>query len=203
MSRSDDIWILGIHMTKFGKHPDKDVVDLGSEAIQAALADAGVTMKRHRRARRRQPDGSRRHRPAVAEAGRPDRHPGIQRLQRLRHRRHRAAHRDHGGQGRRGRLRPRGRRREAGRRRPAGGRRRERRRRRVDTAGRYGAVAPIDGRIGTETMPACSPRSAWSTGTSTAAPRSSCSPRSARRTTATRRSTRSPPTARRCRSSRS
>jgi acetyl-CoA acyltransferase len=45
MSRSDDIWILGIHMTKFGKHFDKDVVDLGSEAIQGALADAGVTMK--------------------------------------------------------------------------------------------------------------------------------------------------------------
>jgi acetyl-CoA acetyltransferase len=45
MSRSDDIWILGIHMTKFGKHPDKDVVDLGAEAIKGALADAGVSMK--------------------------------------------------------------------------------------------------------------------------------------------------------------
>lgn len=44
MSRSDDIWILGIHMTKFGKHPNLDVVDLGAEAIQGALADAGVTM---------------------------------------------------------------------------------------------------------------------------------------------------------------
>ncbi len=44
MSRSDDIWILGIHMTKFGKHFDQDVVDLGSEAIMGALADAGVTM---------------------------------------------------------------------------------------------------------------------------------------------------------------
>ena len=44
MSRSDDIWILGIHMTKFGKHPNRDVVDLGAEAIQGALADAGVTM---------------------------------------------------------------------------------------------------------------------------------------------------------------
>ena len=29
---SDDIWILGIHMTKFGKHPDKDTVDLAAEA---------------------------------------------------------------------------------------------------------------------------------------------------------------------------
>ena len=44
MSRSDDIWILGIHMTKFGKHFDKDIVDLGSEAITGALADAGVGM---------------------------------------------------------------------------------------------------------------------------------------------------------------
>jgi acetyl-CoA acyltransferase len=43
--KSEDIWILGIHMTKFGKHPDKDIVDLGSEAIRGALADAGVTMK--------------------------------------------------------------------------------------------------------------------------------------------------------------
>ena len=44
MSASDDIWILGIHMTKFGKHPDLDTVDLGAEAIQGALADGGVTM---------------------------------------------------------------------------------------------------------------------------------------------------------------
>jgi acetyl-CoA acyltransferase len=43
--KSEDIWILGIHMTKFGKHPDKDIVDLGSEAIRGALGDAGVTMK--------------------------------------------------------------------------------------------------------------------------------------------------------------
>ncbi len=42
---SDDVWILGINMTKFGKHPDKDVIDLAAEAATAALADAGVTMK--------------------------------------------------------------------------------------------------------------------------------------------------------------
>ena len=42
---SDDIWILGIKMTKFGKHPDKDTVDLASEAAMAALADGGVTMR--------------------------------------------------------------------------------------------------------------------------------------------------------------
>ena len=41
---NDDIWILGINMTKFGKHPNEDVVDLASEATLAALADAGVTM---------------------------------------------------------------------------------------------------------------------------------------------------------------
>src|SRR5215207_395043 len=45
MSASDDIWILGIHMTKFGKHTDKDTVDLAAEAVQAALKDGGVSMK--------------------------------------------------------------------------------------------------------------------------------------------------------------
>jgi acetyl-CoA acetyltransferase len=42
---AEDAWILGIHMTKFGKHPDKDTVDLAAEASIGALADAGVTMK--------------------------------------------------------------------------------------------------------------------------------------------------------------
>jgi acetyl-CoA acyltransferase len=42
---SDDVWILGIHMTKFGKHPDLDTVDLAAEAALNALADAQVTMK--------------------------------------------------------------------------------------------------------------------------------------------------------------
>jgi acetyl-CoA acetyltransferase len=41
---SDDLWVLGIHMTKFGKHPDKDMVDLASEAVLGALADGGVAM---------------------------------------------------------------------------------------------------------------------------------------------------------------
>ena len=41
---SDDIWILGIKMTKFGKHADKDTVDLAAEAAMAAMADGGVTM---------------------------------------------------------------------------------------------------------------------------------------------------------------
>jgi acetyl-CoA acetyltransferase len=42
---SDDIWVLGIHMTKFGKHPDQDLIDLASEAVLGALADGGVEMK--------------------------------------------------------------------------------------------------------------------------------------------------------------
>jgi acetyl-CoA acetyltransferase len=42
---AEDVWILGIHMTKFGKHPDKDTIDLAADAAQHALADAGVTMK--------------------------------------------------------------------------------------------------------------------------------------------------------------
>ncbi len=41
---TDDIYILGITMTKFGKHPDLDVVDLGAQAAMGALEDAGVTM---------------------------------------------------------------------------------------------------------------------------------------------------------------
>jgi acetyl-CoA acetyltransferase len=42
---AEDVWILGITMTKFGKHPDKDPVDLASEAAMGALADGGVTMQ--------------------------------------------------------------------------------------------------------------------------------------------------------------
>jgi acetyl-CoA acetyltransferase len=42
---ADDVWILGIHMTKFGKHLDKDTVDLAAEATMGALTDGGVTMR--------------------------------------------------------------------------------------------------------------------------------------------------------------
>lgn len=41
---SDDIWILGIHMTKFGKYPDLDQVDLAAEAALGAMDDGGVTI---------------------------------------------------------------------------------------------------------------------------------------------------------------
>ena len=42
---AEDIWILGIVMTKFGKHTDKDIIDLAAEAAMGALADGGVTMR--------------------------------------------------------------------------------------------------------------------------------------------------------------
>src|SRR5918993_4341429 len=42
---ADDVWILGITMTKFGKHPDKDPVDLAAEAALGALQDGGVTIQ--------------------------------------------------------------------------------------------------------------------------------------------------------------
>lgn len=41
---SDAVWILGIHMTKFGKHKDRDLVDLAADAVLGALGDAQVTM---------------------------------------------------------------------------------------------------------------------------------------------------------------
>ena len=152
---AEDVWILGIHMTKFGKHPDKDTVDLAAEAAMAALGDGGVSMRDMGvLAAGNLMGGSGGHRPAAAEADRPDRHPRLQRRQRVRHRGHRAADGDHGGQGRRVRHGPRGRGREAGRRRAAG--RRQPQGRLGDgwePHGRYGAVAPLDGRVGTETMP--------------------------------------------------
>ena len=35
-SASEEVWVLGIHMTKFGKHPDKDLVDLASRGGRRA-----------------------------------------------------------------------------------------------------------------------------------------------------------------------
>jgi len=39
----EEVYVLGIGMTPFGKHPDKTAADLGAEAINLALADAGVS----------------------------------------------------------------------------------------------------------------------------------------------------------------
>jgi acetyl-CoA acetyltransferase len=39
---AETVWILGTHMTKFGKHPQADLVDLATEAALGALGDAGI-----------------------------------------------------------------------------------------------------------------------------------------------------------------
>jgi acetyl-CoA acyltransferase len=41
---ADSLWIIGVAMTKFGRYADKDLIDLGSEAAMAALTDAGLTI---------------------------------------------------------------------------------------------------------------------------------------------------------------
>jgi len=41
---SDSLWIIGVAMTKFGRFPDKDLIDLGSAAALGALDDAGLTI---------------------------------------------------------------------------------------------------------------------------------------------------------------
>jgi acetyl-CoA acyltransferase len=41
---ADNVWVIGVHMTKFAQHKDKDALDLGSEAAMSALADAGQSI---------------------------------------------------------------------------------------------------------------------------------------------------------------
>ena len=41
---ASNVWILGVSMMKFGRYPDKDTVDLGSQAAIDAMNDAGVTI---------------------------------------------------------------------------------------------------------------------------------------------------------------
>jgi len=42
---SDAVWIIGTDMVKIGRYPDKDILDLASEAALGALRDAEVTMR--------------------------------------------------------------------------------------------------------------------------------------------------------------
>ncbi|NOX21921.1 MAG: thiolase family protein [Actinobacteria bacterium] len=37
-----DVHVVGVGMTRFGKHPDSDAADLGAEALHGAVADAGI-----------------------------------------------------------------------------------------------------------------------------------------------------------------
>ncbi len=41
---TDNVWILGASMTRFGRYPEHDTIDLASEAALGALDDAGATM---------------------------------------------------------------------------------------------------------------------------------------------------------------
>jgi acetyl-CoA acyltransferase len=41
---ADSLWVVGVAMTRFMRYPGKDLIDLGSEAALAALADAGLTI---------------------------------------------------------------------------------------------------------------------------------------------------------------
>ena len=40
----ESVWVLGASMTKISRYPDKDVIDLAAEATFNALDDAGVTI---------------------------------------------------------------------------------------------------------------------------------------------------------------
>ncbi len=41
---AENVWVLGVSMMKFGRYPDKDTVDLGSQAALDAMSDADVTI---------------------------------------------------------------------------------------------------------------------------------------------------------------
>jgi benzoylsuccinyl-CoA thiolase BbsB subunit len=42
----NNVWIIGCAMTKFGKHTDRSVADLGTEAVLEAIIDAGIDPRR-------------------------------------------------------------------------------------------------------------------------------------------------------------
>jgi len=44
MASDEPVWIIGANMTKFGRYPDRDLIDLASQAALAALDDGGVTV---------------------------------------------------------------------------------------------------------------------------------------------------------------
>ena len=41
---AENVWVIGVHMTKFAQHKDKDALDLATEASMSALTDAGQTI---------------------------------------------------------------------------------------------------------------------------------------------------------------
>ncbi|MEE8386512.1 MAG: thiolase family protein, partial [Dehalococcoidia bacterium] len=45
MKPDKDVYIVGVGIIKYGRYPEKTVVDLGAEAVITALKDANMTMK--------------------------------------------------------------------------------------------------------------------------------------------------------------
>lgn len=41
-----EVYVIGVGMTKFGKHPDRDSTSLGVEAVRAAIHDSGIDPRR-------------------------------------------------------------------------------------------------------------------------------------------------------------
>ncbi len=185
---SDSVWILGIHMTKFGKHTDRDTVDLAAEATLGALGDASVTMDQMGALAAGNlmggPGGiGQQLQKQVGQTGIPVYNvanacaTGATAL-RTAIMAVKAGEADYGLAVGVEKL--------AGAGLLAGGSRAGD----ADTwtpHGRFGAVTSLDGRVGTETMPGVFAQVGWSTSTSTPTTGrpSSCSPRSARRTTPT------------------
>ena len=40
-----DVYVIGVHMTKFGKHLDKTIPELAAQAVEGVIKDAGVGKK--------------------------------------------------------------------------------------------------------------------------------------------------------------
>src|SRR2546425_9696146 len=40
-----DVYVAGVAMIRFGRYPERDVPDLGAEAVLGALKDAGLSIK--------------------------------------------------------------------------------------------------------------------------------------------------------------
>ena len=79
-----DVAIIGVGLHPFGRFGDKTAIEMGADAVDLALTDAGVGLEGHPVRLRRQL-GGRPDRPAH-RSGRPHRHPVHERVQRLRHR---------------------------------------------------------------------------------------------------------------------
>jgi acetyl-CoA acyltransferase len=45
MKPARDVYVIGVGMVKYGRYPEKTVVEIASEAVITALKDAGITMK--------------------------------------------------------------------------------------------------------------------------------------------------------------